>query len=64
MLLGPEKPQSPSLGGLCWTAALLKEGVDPQLMLMEALVAFAMSVEVAGLRGDAHLFLSNQNVQT
>ena len=38
-----------------WWAVLdssTEEGEDPSVMLLEALVAFAMSVEVAGLRGN------------
>ena len=41
----------------------IEEGKDPPVLLMEALVAFAMSVEVAGLRGDGQLLVELENVR-
>ena len=49
-----------------WWAVLdssTEEGEDPPVMLLEALVAFAMSVEVAGLRGDGQLLTELEDVR-
>ena len=40
-----------------------EEGEDPPVTLLEALVAFAMSVEVTGLRGDGQLLTELEDVR-
>ena len=56
----PRGLQSLDLGGLCWTA---KEEEGVPMKLMEALEAFAVSVEVAGLRGDGQLLTELEGVR-
>ena len=40
-----------------------KEGEDPPVMPMEALVAFVMTMEVVGLRGDGQLLIELEGVR-
>ena len=62
MLLEPGGLLSLSPGGQCWTAVQWRVWINGPVMLVEALMAFAMSVEVAGLRGDGQLLTELEDV--